>query len=158
MALVYTASSQSPFRAGPASQGAIGKPDGTYGDPNHKRGLNADRAPWQNNAISDGMPMEEVVRTFEPTCLLGLAAQPAGLFTEEMVRHMAKVHKAPIVMPMSNPTSKAECTPTQAYEWSDGRAIVATGSPFEKVRIEECTQGSVSEVVGTIECHGTICA
>ena len=62
--------------------------------------------------------------------LLGLAAQPAGLFTQDMIQSMGGYCERPIVMPMSNPTAKAECTPAQAYEWSDGRAIVATGSPF----------------------------
>jgi len=51
----------------------------------YRRGLNADRAPWQNESVSDGMSMEDVVKIFKPTCLLGLAAQPAGLFTEQMV-------------------------------------------------------------------------
>jgi len=96
------------------SIGAIGATGGEYGDPNHKRGLSADRAPWINNAVPDGMPMADVVRHFKPSCLLGLAAQPAGLFTEEMCREMAKHHERPIIMPMSNPTAKAECTPEQA--------------------------------------------
>ena len=74
--------------------------------------------------------MADVVQQFRPTCLLGLAAQPAGLFTEEMVSQMVDYTDTPIVMPMSNPTAKAECTPAQAYEWSEGKAIVATGSPF----------------------------
>ena len=115
------------------SQGAIGAADGKHGDPNHKRGLGEDRAPWLNTAVSDGTSMVDVVQQFKPHCLLGLAAQPAGLFTEDMVREMAAVHERPVVMPMSNPTSKAECTPEQAYNWSGGRAIVATGSPFAPV-------------------------
>jgi len=119
------------------SQGAIGAPDGTHGDPNHKRGLSEDRVPWVNTAVSDGLSMSEVVRTFKPSVLLGLAAQPAGLFTEEMVRTMSENHKTPIVMPMSNPTTKAECTPEQAYAWSDGRAVVATGSPFNPVKLPD---------------------
>jgi len=112
------------------SVGAIGKADGKFGDPNAKRGLNEERAMWLNEVVSDGMSMEEVVSTFKPTCLLGLAAQPAGLFTETMVRNMVAYTDHPIVMPMSNPTAKAECTPQQAYSWTDGKAIVATGSPF----------------------------
>jgi len=117
-----------------SSVGAIGKPDGTHGDPNHKRGLSSDRAPWVHPTIADGTSMLDVVKTFKPTCLLGLAAQPAGLFSEELVRAMSYT-QTPIVMPMSNPTAKAECTPQQAYEWTDGRAIVATGSPFDPVEI-----------------------
>jgi len=117
------------------SQGAIGAPDGAYGDPNHMRGLGADRAPWVNPEVSDGMSMAEVVHQWKPSCLLGLAAQPAGLFTEEIVRSMAASHAAPIIMPMSNPTAKAECTPQQAYTWTDGKAVVATGSPFDPVSL-----------------------
>jgi malic enzyme len=71
---------------------------------------------WQvNPAVSDGLSMTDVVKEFKPTCLLGLAAQPAGLFTEEMCRAMVGYCDAPIIMPMSNPTAKAECTPAQAY-------------------------------------------
>ena len=112
------------------SVGAIGKADGKNGDPNAKRGLSEERAAWVNDAVSDGTSLEDVVKEFKPTCLLGLAAQPAGLFTEGMVRGMVEYTDYPIVMPMSNPTAKAECTPQQAYEWTDGKAIVATGSPF----------------------------
>ena len=112
------------------SVGAIGSPDGKHGDPNYKRGLSEERAAWLNPAVSDGLPMDEVVQQFKPTCLLGLAAQPAGLFTEGMVRSMVDYTDSPIVMPMSNPTAKAECTPQQAYEWTNGKAVVATGSPF----------------------------
>ena len=74
--------------------------------------------------------MEEVVQQFKPSVLLGLAAQPAGLFTQTMIESMGSYCARPIVMPMSNPTAKAECSPAQAYAWSDGKAIVATGSPF----------------------------
>jgi len=117
------------------SQGAIGKADGAHGDPNHTRGLSDDRVPWVNSSVSDGASLLDVVKQFQPSCLLGLAAQPAGLFTEELVREMADHHSSPIIMPMSNPTAKAECTPEQAYSWTGGRAIVATGSPFEPVTL-----------------------
>lgn len=66
---------------------------------------------------------------------LGLAAQPTGLFSEELIKTMASNCDKPIVMPMSNPTTKAECTPAQAYEWTEGRAVVATGSPFDPVTL-----------------------
>ena len=146
------------------SVGAIGKADGSKGDPNSSRGLSEERAEWLNESVSDGASLEEVVQQFKPTCLLGLAAQPAGLFTEAMVRGMVEYTDHPIVMPMSNPTcacerepptnpaahrhaspltgqrcvcvarlrgrAKAECTPEQAYTWTDGKAIVSTGSPF----------------------------
>jgi len=121
------------------SQGALGRQAaGTaspkaFGDPNHKRGLSEERRAWVNESIVDGTPMLEAVAEFKPTCLLGLAAQPGGLFSEAIVRTMAEHCASPIIMPMSNPTSKAECTPRQAIEWTDGRAVVATGSPFGPV-------------------------
>ncbi|MCP4594035.1 MAG: NAD-dependent malic enzyme [bacterium] len=74
----------------------------------------------------------EVIRAVKPTILIGATAQP-GAFTQEMIEEVGKHVDQPIIMPLSNPNSKSECSPAEAIEWTGGRAIVATGSPFADV-------------------------
>jgi malic enzyme len=77
----------------------------------------------------------EMIRAFKPTILVGATGQP-GAFTREMIEEMAKHVDRPAILPLSNPTSKSECTPEDALEWTGGRALVATGSPYDDVTYE----------------------
>ncbi|HEC03671.1 MAG TPA: NAD-dependent malic enzyme [Phycisphaerales bacterium] len=83
----------------------------------------------------DHITLEETVINAKPTILIGTSGTP-GLFSEKVVRAMAKVNERPIIFPLSNPTSKTECTPKDAILWSEGRVIIATGSPFEPIDFE----------------------
>ena len=76
--------------------------------------------------------LEEVVRNAKITALIGVAGK-AGMFTEEAVRAMTKNAERPIVFPLSNPTSKSEATPEDILRWTNGKALIGTGSPFAPV-------------------------
>lgn len=80
----------------------------------------------------------EAVKTLKPTAILGLSGQPST-FTKDVVEAMANINERPIIFALSNPTSQAECTAEQAYAWSDGRAVFASGSPFDPVRFNNQT-------------------
>jgi malate dehydrogenase (oxaloacetate-decarboxylating)(NADP+) len=76
----------------------------------------------------------EAVKAVRPTGIIGVSAVPK-LFTREVIEAMADINERPIIFPYSNPTSRSECTADEAYRWSDGRAIFASGSPFPPVEI-----------------------
>jgi len=104
-------------------------------------GIRSHKAPFAHVWAGEGdspTDLEAAVRAIKPTTLVGVSAQ-GGVFTQPVLAAMTEYCENPVVMPMSNPTSKAECTPAQAYEWTNGKAIVATGSPFKPVTLADGT-------------------
>ncbi len=79
--------------------------------------------------------LEEVIQEVHPTVLIGVSTQ-SGAFTESAIRQMAEHTPRPIIFPLSNPTSKCEAHPADLLQWTKGKAIIATGSPFEEVFYE----------------------
>ena len=79
---------------------------------------------WKNTT-----DFAEAIRQIKPAAIIGVSAT-GGAFTEEVVKAMTEINAQPIIMALSNPTSKSECTAKQAYEWSEGKCLFACGSPF----------------------------
>ncbi|OTW57989.1 NAD-dependent malic enzyme [Bacillus thuringiensis serovar silo] len=99
----------------------------------------AEVSEWKEN---DVIGLAEVVKHVKPTILIGTSTV-AGAFKEEIIKEMASHIERPIILPMSNPTPLAEAKPADLIEWTEGRALVATGSPFEPV-----TYNGVTYVIG----------
>jgi malate dehydrogenase (oxaloacetate-decarboxylating)(NADP+) len=96
-----------------------------------------DLAAFQRPFAQDRAPVStfvEAVKALRPTGIIGVSTVPK-LFTREVISAMAEINERPIVFPYSNPNSRSECTAEEAYRWSDGRAIFASGSPFPPVEI-----------------------
>ncbi|MBW3696808.1 NAD-dependent malic enzyme [Vibrio sp. T187] len=91
---------------------------------------NSNTKDWQSEGT--GFSLHDVVRNAKPTVLIGVSGAP-GLFSKEVIQEMHQHCERPIVFPLSNPTSRVEATPNDILRWTDGQALVATGSPFEPV-------------------------
>ena len=97
----------------------------------------ADLADFQKPFVQDRAPVAtfvEAIRAIRPTGIIGVSTVPK-LFTREVIEAMAEINERPIIFPYSNPTSRSECTAEEAYRWSGGRAVFASGSPFPPVEI-----------------------
>jgi malate dehydrogenase (oxaloacetate-decarboxylating)(NADP+) len=96
-----------------------------------------DLADFQKPFALDHAPVAhfvDAVKALKPTGIIGVSAVPK-LFTHEVIEAMAEINERPIIFPYSNPTSRSECTAEEAYQWSGGRAIFASGSPFPPIEI-----------------------
>lgn len=108
---------------------------------------------WPSSS-PDRISLLDVIKNVKPAILIGTSAQP-GAFTEELVREMARHVPRPVIFPLSNPTSKSEAVPEDLINWTDGRALVATGSPFpsvefrrQKINIGQCNNAFVFPGIG----------
>lgn len=90
---------------------------------------------WEDSPSLKKISLLNVIRHAKPTILIGVSAQP-NTFTEEIIKTMMTYTEQPIIFPLSNPTSRAEANPEDLFRWSQGKAIVATGSPFLSVSFE----------------------
>jgi len=110
-------------------------------------------ADWQLTQ-SHGVNLADVVQNVKPTILIGCSAV-AGAFTQAIITNMASYQDKPIILPLSNPTERAEATPADILAWTQGRALLATGSPFDnlifndvELRIAQCNNAFVFPGLG----------
>ncbi|KLV02340.1 malate dehydrogenase [Photobacterium aquae] len=107
---------------------------------------------WETE--DNNISLLDVMRNAKPTILIGVSGVP-GLFSEEVIREMHQHCERPIIFPLSNPTSRVEATPADLIRWTDGHALVATGSPFEPVihngktyQIAQCNNSYIFPGIG----------
>lgn len=113
---------------------------GLIGRGRDMKNASAARRRFQRQDLPDGMSLPDVVSNVKPTILLGLSGI-GGLFGEDVIREMSKHVDRPVIFPMSNPSSASECTPDQAFSWTKGKAIFASGSPFKNTDLDDGTIG-----------------
>jgi malate dehydrogenase (oxaloacetate-decarboxylating) len=108
---------------------------------------------WSRNSHGQ-IGLSEAIAQLHATILIGLSTVK-GIFSESVVREMAKTTERPIIFPLSNPTSRSEAEPADLIEWTEGRALVATGSPFAPVKyggrsidIAQCNNVFIFPAVG----------
>ena len=99
---------------------------------------------WKHDGNGNGVGLAEVVRRVTPTMLIG-ASTASGSFTEAIIKEMAAHTERPIIFALSNPPARAEANPADLIAWTDGRALIATGSPFAPV-----THKGVTYVIGQV--------
>ena len=101
---------------------------------------------WQDKNTTD---LTSIVFAVKPHVLIGTSTQP-GAFSESVVKEMQKHVERPIILPLSNPTRLHEAVPSDLIKWTDGQALIATGSPFDPV-----THNGVTYEIG--ECNNSVC-
>ena len=120
----------------------------------------SNQADYARDDLPNGMKLEEVVRAVKPDVLLGLSGV-GKTFTEATIRAMAEHVPRPIVFPLSNPTDLAECSAEDAFRWTDGRAIFASGSPFDPVTLNGRThianQGNNMYIFPAVGLAASVC-
>jgi malate dehydrogenase (oxaloacetate-decarboxylating) len=109
---------------------------------------------WKLTSGSDYANLMDVINNTQPSILIGVSGQP-GLFTEEVIRQMLVGCSRPVILPLSNPSQHVEAHPQDVVTWTDGKAIVATGSPFEQIEhngenfeISQCNNSYIFPGVG----------
>ena len=109
---------------------------GSGGGSGRSVALTEEQAVFRRADLADGLSLDDAIGTIQPDLILGVSGRK-GTISEAAIRTMASHKATPMIFPLSNPTSSAELTAAEAYEWSDGRAIVATGSPFAPVALPD---------------------